>query len=309
MKTIYSLHKPIFIVGLHRTGSTLFKNMMNLNSEVAMATDEMDFSDPWYKSFDRVAASVGDLSVAENRRMLIDIIYRGEIHGTFWKEYPGLDIPTEKIIANFDRSDHSQKSLITILLEAYREREGKKRVGVKYPVHISRLKLLYTWWPDAKVIFLIRDIRAIITSKVNDEKTRERKKQHRLLAPLIHYSALFFFLVDYVWSALVFKKYKSRYNFLKIRYEDFISKPEETVSEVCRFCEIPFEEGMLNAFGKASSITGEVKKGFDPKRISHWKTKLSTVDKWLVTGLMFPWMHTFGYGQIEQEYRNWNKSV
>lgn len=283
--------------------------MMNLNSDVAMATDEMDFSDPWYRSFDKVAASVGDLFVAENRAKLIDIIYQGNIHGTFWKEFPEQGIPKEKIIEKYNESDYSLQSLISILLEAYREREGKKRVGVKYPVHISRLKLLYKWWPDAKVIFLIRDIRAIITSKVNDGKTRERKRQHRLLAPLIHYSALFFFLADYVWSAFVYKKYKSRYNFLKIRYEDFISKPEETVSEVCRFCEIQFEDSMLNAFGKASSITGEVKKGFDPKRISHWKTKLSTVDRWLVTGLMFPWMHTFGYGQIEKVYKNWNKSV
>lgn len=36
MSNTKNLDKPIFVVGLHRTGSTLFKNMLNLNSEVAM---------------------------------------------------------------------------------------------------------------------------------------------------------------------------------------------------------------------------------------------------------------------------------
>ena len=143
MKNHVVLHQPIFIVGLHRTGSTLFKNMLNLNSEVAMATDEMDFSDPWYRSFDKHFKRFGDLAIEQNRKKLIDFVFDGKIHGTFWKEYLGLGISREAILEQFSQTDYSLKSLITILLEQYRKKEQKKRVGVKYPVHVSRLKLLF----------------------------------------------------------------------------------------------------------------------------------------------------------------------
>jgi hypothetical protein len=180
-------------------------------------------------------------------------------------------------------------------LEAYRKKEQKKRVGAKYPVHVSRLKLLFQWFPDAKIIFLIRDARAIITSKLNDEKTRERKSKKKILTPFIHYITLLFFIVDYIWAVLIFKKYKKHPNLCKIRYEDLVSAPERYVPQICAFCEIPFENSMSQAFGKPSSFSGKIAAGFDVNRIVQWKKNLSRFDFWLVTFLTFPGRFAFGY--------------
>ena len=38
---------PVFIVGLHRTGSTLLKNMMDLNSEMCMMPEELHLWSPY----------------------------------------------------------------------------------------------------------------------------------------------------------------------------------------------------------------------------------------------------------------------
>lgn len=306
MKIKFEIYKPIFIVGLHRTGSTLFKNMINRNSEVAMATDEMDFSDPWYRSFDKHFKRFGDLAVEQNRRKLIDFVFEGKIHGTFWKEYRELGISRETILKEFSQADYSLKSLITILLEAYRNKENKNRVGVKYPVHISRLKLLFQWFPDAKIIFLIRDARAIIASKLNDEKTRERKQSKKVIALFIHYFTLLFFIIDFIWATLIYRKYKDHPNFIKIRYEDLVANPNQSVMQICDFCDIPFEPEMFHVFGKASSHTGEVTTGFDVKKISYWKNKLGTLDKILINFLAYPCMYALGYGSIEKEYIRWN---
>ena len=40
----------IFIIGQHRTGSTLLKNILNVHSQVIMAFDEMNLYEPFRKN-------------------------------------------------------------------------------------------------------------------------------------------------------------------------------------------------------------------------------------------------------------------
>jgi hypothetical protein len=123
---------------------------------------------------------------------------------------------------------------------------------------------------------------------------------------LLHYFTLLFFILDYIWATIIFRKYKDHPNFMKIRYEDLIANPDLAVRQICNFCDIPFEQEMSGAFGKASSHTGEVTTGFDLKKISYWKRKLSKIDNLLITVLAYPCMIALGYGRIEKEYVQWN---
>lgn len=304
-----NLNKPIFIVGLHRTGSTLLKNMLNLNRNIAMATDEMDFSDPWHRTFSDDFKEFDDLNNDWNVKKLVDFIYTGNIHGTFWKEYGSLDISQKEIFERVIKTDRSLKNIITILLDEYRLKEKKVRVGVKYPLHFSRINILCDWYPDCKIIFLTRDPRAICASKVNDEETRRRKKKLRLLSPFIHYVTLLFFILEYNWSARVYQKYKNHSNFYKIRYEDLIINPDNYIKEICDFCEVGFYKNMLNAFGKPSSFTGKIKKGVNVSRVFRWEKRLHKFDKCLITFLTKKSMKILGYGNIEKEYLTWKRKI
>ena len=77
------LDKPIFIISLNRTGSTLLKNIINKNSEVAMATDEMHIFDPFLNSFGKQFYKFGDLKESKNVEKLFDYIFNGNIRGYF----------------------------------------------------------------------------------------------------------------------------------------------------------------------------------------------------------------------------------
>jgi len=165
MKSI--LNKPIFIIGLHRTGSTFLKNILNNSLEVAMATDEMDISNPWKRTFENQFKKLKTNSENQLPFRVIDLIYKKNIYGTFWFDYRKLNIPPKIIYQKFCESNRTLQDLTSIMLEEYRELEQKKRVGVKYPLHFSRSYLLKDWFPDSKLIFLYRDARAICASKLN----------------------------------------------------------------------------------------------------------------------------------------------
>lgn len=289
------LDKPIFIISLHRTGSTLLKNVLNLNSNVAMATDEMDWSDPWYKVFEDYFKAFGGLEDPENLKNLVNFIYSCKIKGTFWKEYRDLGISKEKIFKSIAESDRSLQSIITVLLDEYRKKEKKKRVGVKYPVHYSRVKILFEWYPDAKIIFLVRDARAVCASKLNDEATKRRKSKLTVFSPFIHYLTLIFFIIDYIWSGMYYIKHLRKKPLYKVKYEDLVSDAENYVREICKFCEIPFERQMMTAHGKPSSHNGLIRHGFSKQRAERWKKRLSWFDKRLITVLTKRAMKVLGY--------------
>lgn len=288
------LHKPIFIICIHRSGSTLLKNILNTNSKVAMATDEMYLSTPFYKTFEDQFRKY-NLSKDPEILRLIDQIYRGEFKGTFWKDYKNLGIEKEKIFKEIKNSDKTLKSIISILLNEYKNKKNKYRVGAKYPLHPSRLNKLLEWYPTSQIIFLTRDIRAIIASKLNDKATKRRKEKLGIFSFIIHYFTMFFFIFDYLWFAKIVKKNRELGNCFTIKYEDLGFNTVNELKKLSNFLEIPYEQEMLRSFGKPSSHNGEIKYGFDKKRIDKWERILSSFDKFIIKLFCNKAMKRMGY--------------
>jgi len=133
------------------------------------------------------------------------------------------------------------------------------------------------------------------TPKLNDEKTKKRKKKAGHLSFLIHYITLSIFIVDYIWSSYFYNKNKHKLNIYPVCYEKLLQHPVLEIKKICSFCEISFNENMLFAMGKPSSHTGKIAFGVDKKRLFAWQTKLSKFDLYLITFLTKKSMKMLGY--------------
>ncbi|MCK4817834.1 sulfotransferase, partial [bacterium] len=247
------MKKPVFIIALHRTGSTMVSNMLNLNPDLAMAPDEMHFSTPWHKDFLYHAKKAGNLNNDRTVINFVKTIFSNNLYGSFWRELSHTKIDKNRIIKRILRSNRSTKEILTIILEEYAKSEGKNRFGAKYPVHFSKIATLFRWWPDCKVIHLVRDPRAVCASKVNDVATKSRKSKYSLLNRFIHFGTELFFVIEFIWSSRVHEQCKSKRNYLKIRFEDLLINPIPCVKELCDFCEIKSHPAMMYPLGKPSS--------------------------------------------------------
>lgn len=289
------MKKPVFLIGLHRSGSTLIKNLLNSSAELAMATDEMHFATPWRKDFLSYANNAGNLKDDQVLFGLVKNIFSAKPYGTFWKDLARIDLDIDSLVPKIYLSSRSPRDILTLLLMEYAQSQKKRRFGAKYPVHFSKIHILRNWWPDCKIIHLVRDPRAICASKLNDDATKYRKYKHPLFGKVIHLGTLLFFILEYCWSSITHIKSLKDRNYINIKFEDIVLNPNKYLELLCNFCEINFNPSMMNVFGKPSSYDGRVSYGFNKKLLYRWKDILSPYEIKLITTMTKKSMRAFGY--------------
>ena len=280
------LVKPVFIVGVNRTGSTLVKNMLDLNSELAMIPEEIHLWNPypWVKVVlsycNHIDFSDDDVVIA-----FVDKLFSKKFYGSFWQNINQFGIDKNKVLSDLKEIDKEKldcKVIINLIFKNFLQKENKKRFGIKYPIHISKISLLNEWYPDCKIIHLTRDPRAVYSSKSNDEFTKNIRKKYGRFEKIVLLITLIRVVFEYNWSRRIHLKHRHDENYVLLRYEDLVLEPEKKIKEICEFLEISFEENMLFPCGKPSSHSGEIIKGFDKSRIDIWNEKIQKWEKNLI---------------------------
>lgn len=299
------LESPIFVVGLPRSGSTLWENIIARNPKI-MRLAEVLFLTPWRKDFRYfIRTRVGELSNGKNIEKMIELIFSNEtilgITSSFWRfeNIGAVKDPKLKkeICKKILESDKSLGSIFKVLIEEITRFSGYNRCCVAFPVYINYVHTLLDWYPKCKVIHVTRDPRAIAISKTNDPSgTAKRIKKYPRLAFFIRKIMIFFVVVQYVWTSKLHCKYNRIKNYSLFRYEDLLTEPERVIKELCEFAEIDFVPEMLEPEeGMASSVTGGKYKGINRKAASHWKNVISPFEKWIITLLTKRSMKRFDY--------------
>lgn len=293
-----NIDNPIFIVGLHRSGSTLWFNLITMNPTI-FGIEEMHFlTPPWRKDFRYfLKTSVGDLSKQENVREMIELMFSGKripgIHGDFWyyeaKNYAEENLK-EKISSRIIASDRSLGSIFKALIEEIPLHYGVNRCCVHFPVFVNYIPQLRDWYPNAKIIHIVRDPRAMAVSRANFKG--QRKLRNRKMMML-------FAVLQYAWTSWLHSRYNGMRNYGLFRYEDLLADPERTVRELCNFAEIDFVPQMLEPReGQVSSVTGTKTSGFNKKAASHWKQVITPMEEKVITLLTSNSMQRFEYDPI-----------
>jgi len=165
----------IFIVGVSRSGTTLMKNILNQSDWIAIARENhfmghLIGSEGMRQRFRKI----GDLRSDQNVTRLVEYIYskdfnRGSIFrkaSSHWRwiiRRVEPQILTEKILA----SDRSDRALFSIIMQLFADRKGKPIMGEKTPAHYRYVSTLISWFPNARIIHMMRDPRGIYISEVH----------------------------------------------------------------------------------------------------------------------------------------------
>jgi len=289
------MDNPIFIVGLHRSGSTLWFNLITTNPSI-FGIEEMHFlTPPWRKDFRSfLKTSIGDVSREENIRTMVDLIFSGKripgIDGDFWYwEAKDYDSPALKasIYSRILDSDRSLGSIFKALIEEIPCHYAFNRCCVHFPVFVNYVPRLREWYPNGKIIHITRDPRAMAVSRALF--AGERRLKSRKLTML-------FAVLQYVWTSRLHCQYEGFENYALYRYEDLLAAPERTVSQLCDFAELDFVPQMLDPRkGQPSSVTRERSAGFNQKAASHWREAISPLEEKAITALTRTSMRRLAY--------------
>ena len=209
---------PVFVGGIERSGKTYMRFMLSSHSPLVFSKR----TNLWPNFYNRF----GDLSQVENFERCLQAMMQN-------KHVRALEPDIERIRQEFWQGIPSYARLFAIVHEQYVESQGKVRWGDQTELIERFADLIFVAYPDAKIIHMIRDPRDVY------EASLARKPQDRISVGDL--TARWLYSADL--AARNHKLYPDRYKI--VRYESLVSRPEETLGEVCRFLGIEYKPAMV----------------------------------------------------------------
>ena len=167
---------------------------------------------------------------------------------------------------------------------------GKPIVGEKTPAHIHYVPTLLCWYPNSKVVHVVRDVRGVYESQKQKWQTANVKHPgslHRLIHTHQMTNAIYsIFCTLVTWLRVTqldrqfSQLYTDRYHL--VRYEDLLACPEREVREICNFIGVEFAYCMLDHDFDNTSFPADhdlddnrfaVK--FYPNRADRWRSRIN----------------------------------
>jgi len=213
--------EKIFIVGVGRSGTSLLQSMLNTHSKMSFIPETHFLRKYVFKS-----STVVDV---KNIDSIIETLNNDD-------DFLRAKIPAIEIV----EIGMGYVDIYNALLDVYLKRKGKEIIGDKDPRNIDFLSQLNTFYPEGKVIHMIRDPRDVVLSRTKADWSKGRS----------------FYLHAYMYITQIKRgrqlgKEKYGINYTEIFYEDLISDPVKVLNELCNFLNVNFEEKMLD-FSKSS---------------------------------------------------------
>lgn len=261
--------KPIFIVGVGRSGTSLLQSMLNAHKDISFPP-ETHFIRYYLIKKNKFNNVKDKLLEDENLKKLnIDLI---------------------ELVNN----SSTLRDFYVSLLKKYINLKDKRFVGDKDPKNVESLKVIKENFPNSTIIHIYRDPRAVIASRIKAKWSMNRPFWQQLLA----YKTQLTYGRDV--GGRLFE------NYLEIKYEDLLSHPERELSKITKKLGLNFDSGMLEYYKKADEvIVGEEKdwkknlyRPIMNENIEKWKNELSATQIKTIEVVLEKEMKTLGYENL-----------
>jgi Sulfotransferase family len=284
----------VSVVGVNRSGTTLMRNVLNRHAQLGIADENHYLGHLIAAQGAREQfKKLGPLSDDANVQRLVDFIYSKDLRRVSrFRNYAHWtwlikNVEKERLVEALLKSDRSERSLFVVFLRAFADASGKSIIGEKTPAHFRYVGTLLEWFPDGKIVHMMRDPRGIFVSDVQrrrEDAPHQQAGVFRLLRrtdlPLKIFVAM---VTTYAWNQSVAEGLKhqrlhpTRYRLQK--FEELVADPERQVAELCRFLEVDFDPQMLSQLVVRGFQKGSA--GFDAKAASRWGQHIDPwVERW-----------------------------
>jgi hypothetical protein len=250
-ESLFVMNTPIFVVGAPRSGTTLTARILGRHSGIFMPGETHFFDDIYVRRQD-----LGELRTARAAEAIAARL------GTLYERF---NEPADQQRIQALGGEEALRQLLGTTCRTYGEvlsrfmqfqmtqHPAKVRWGNNVPKDIFYVRDILAFYPAAKFIICVRDIRDFLYSyqhqwtKTSPEHIERIKKlYHPIVTSLLWKAAM---KQVRVAQALV-----PLDNLMIIRYEDLATQPEATIKTLCQFLKEPYEEEMLRVEANNSSF-------------------------------------------------------
>ena len=165
---------------------------------------------------------------------------------------------------------------------------GSKIWGDKTPMNTLYLDWIGSVFSNSKFVHIIRDGRDVASSYLK----------------MGRYDTILEAASRWIKSIELAKSFGSKINgnYMELRYEDLVTKPEDSIKKVCDFIDISYDSGMLDHTKQVEKLGdtnkqhhSNLSKPISSDSIGKWKNNLSESDQKSITQLLSNHLQRLGY--------------
>jgi hypothetical protein len=272
--------RPIFIVGVHRSGTTLLRFMLSSNPRIFIPP-ESDFIPRFF-----LGRPHRPLTEERVERLLAIIFdkYR------FAKEWQGARPDAAEFFRQM--ADPTPAAFLDLLYNRYAAQNGAVRWGDKTPIYASYIGLLQAIFPEAQFIHIIRDGRDVALSML------EKWGQKELHVDLYFAARNYVRRINHVRAAATHLPAGS---FYEVHYERLVANPERELRAICRFLDESYVPEMVESHKlgqeriEPDSFHARVRRPPSTDQVGRWQREMSFSDQRLFGRVAGDLLHELGY--------------
>jgi len=249
---------------------------------------------------------LGDLADDATIRRIVDFIYSGAYQrrsrlrriNHLWRWLP-KHVPADELERRLLGEERTERGVFRGFLRAYADAIGERPIiGEKSPAHVRYVDTLLTWFPNARVLHMLRDPRAIYVSDVHRRKV-DRTRPYSWFAhvPLLLEAVL---LLQTTWTWLdaagrareLARRWPDRYRL--VRFEDLVREPESELAQIFTFLGVDDSPDWVRVTVTSPSLRAE-SEGIDPQAADRWRGRIGRVPEAWLRLWLGPSMRGLGY--------------
>lgn len=263
----------IFIVGNSRSGNTMMMRILDEHSEIK-GVNEVHFFEKLWNANDGNRKLTNDECIFLVARLL-SIQRDGYIQKFVFEKHRD---EASKFVSSLPKEARSMTGIFSRFLLYETELSDKVIPCEKTPQNVFYLDEIFRYIPNAKVINMVRDPRAVLLSQKNKGKKSDRAAYGRYrtkqedLRLRINYHPI---TISRLWNSAVGAgiRYIDHPDVINVRFEDLLVDPEEEMRKVCKFVGITYQPDMLDihAVGSSNAKDNLSDKGIKSERVHTWK--------------------------------------
>lgn len=268
-----------FCIGAQKSGTTLLARLLDQHPQIACLWESYAFRpkaspsifNPESKSWKRhgFAAQRVDAWHAQWRRPMV------RLSRALLRRTGSRDLVGERLFRRTMRE----------ALDDFARRTGASVVGDKWPWYIDYLEETLAAFPHARFVYNVRDPRGIWNSA---QRFRGRARGDRTLAEMLEKDERV-------------RPYLLQENFLTIRYEDLVQKPQKTVRDLYAFLGCDFDPDYLSydpeqdPYPDRWNWIPEARGPLNPWHAEKWRQQVPPATQARLVELSRPFIERYGY--------------
>jgi len=275
--------KPIFIIGVGRSGTTLLAAMIGAHSRISCGPETHFFS-----GLDKVDKKL----ICEPRswpihasRFLATLQHSKVVNVS--RKYK---ITEEEIFKFLQKREPSIENMLRCFTEHHMNNQGKFRWAEKTPDHLRYVYQIRKYFPNSPILRIVRDPRDVALSLVKVSWGPDSFLEALIIYRWYDDLSSDFFLNDNLSYTL--------------RYEDLVLNPERELKKICEFIGENFESNMLDTSKSSTNVNSRkvpwkqlASQPPNKSRVFSWKNQLLHSKIMLSESILGDRIKAYGYSQ------------